>query len=84
MRQLTLREIHPELEREIRRIAAERGTSINKTVKALLAEALGVQHSSHKRRDLSEFSGSWSEQEAAAFDSAMQVFERIDDEVWKQ
>ncbi len=84
MRQLTLREISPELEREIRRIANERGTSINRSVKALLAEALGVQQTSDKRRDLSEFSGTWSEQEAAAFASATQVFEEIDEEVWNQ
>jgi hypothetical protein len=83
MHQLTLREIPPELEREIRRTARMRGLSINRTVKALLAEALGILPTSEKRRDLSALSGTWSDAEAAAFESATEFFGRIDDEVWE-
>jgi plasmid stability protein len=83
MKQLTLRDIPDDLEREIRRIARERGTSINKTVRQLLCESLGIDQSSGKKRDLSEFAGFWNKKEAEEFDKATEVFEKVDEELWK-
>ena len=83
MNQLTLRNIPEDLEREIRRIAEERRTSINKTVRELLYRALGIDRSSEKKRDLSAFAGFWDEREAEEFEKATDVFEAIDEELWK-
>ncbi len=83
MKQLTLRNIPEDLEREIRRIAGERRTSINKTVRELLYKSLGMDMSSEKKRDLSDFVGFWDEREAEEFEKATDVFEAIDEELWK-
>lgn len=83
MDQLTLRNIPEDLEREIRRIAGERRTSINKTVRELLYKSLGIDRSSEKKRDLSDFAGFWDEREAEEFEKATDVFEAIDEELWK-
>ncbi len=83
MKQITVRNIPEELEKEIRRIARERGISINKTIHELLGEALGIDKSSGKKRDLSEFAGFWDEEEAEEFEKATEVFERVDEELWK-
>ena len=82
MKQLTLRNIPEDIEREIRRIARERGTSINKTIRELLGKALGIDRSSGKKRDLSDFSGFWDEEEAKEFEKATEVFEKVDEELW--
>lgn len=83
MRQFTLRGIPVELEREIRKFAEERSTSINKAVLELLYKALGIDPKSNKRRDLSHFSGIWNEKEAADFDQAVEIFEKVDEEIWE-
>ena len=83
MKQLTLRDIPEDVESEIRRIARERGKSINKTVGDLLREALGMEDSTERKRDLSDFSGTWDEEEAAEFEKATEVFEEVDEELWK-
>lgn len=83
MNQLTLRNIPEDLEKEIRRIAGERGMSINKTVRELLCKALGIDKSSEKKRDLSDFAGFWDEEEAKEFEEATKLFEEIDAELWK-
>lgn len=83
MNQFTLRNVPEELERKIRREARQRKTSINKTVKELLGEILGVGASRGKKRDLSDFAGSWSEEEAREFEKATELFNRIDEELWK-
>ena len=83
MNQLTLRNIPEDLEKEIRRIAEERGMSINKTVRELLYKALGIDMSSKKKRDLSDFAGFWDEEEAKEFEEATKLFEEIDAELWK-
>jgi len=83
MRQLTLRNIPDTLEKEIRRVARDRGTSINKTVRELLQEALGLGTEPEKRRDLSELTGVWNKEEAQEFTEATRVFEEVDEELWK-
>jgi len=83
LKQLTLRNIPEDIEREIRRIARERGSSINKTIHELLGEALGIDRTSRKKRDLSDFAGFWDKEEAKEFEKATEVFEKVDEELWK-
>lgn len=83
MKQLTLRQIPPIIEEKLRKLAQERGQSINKTVIYLLKKALGLEKAGRKYRDVSELSGNWSKEEAEAFMKNTEVFEQIDEEVWK-
>jgi len=83
MKQLTLRDIPEDVEKEIRKIARKSGTSINKTVQRLLREALGIEHPIEQKRDLSDFARIWNEEEATEFKKATAGFEEIDEELWK-
>jgi plasmid stability protein len=82
MRQLTIRDIPDDLEKQIRKVARNRGKSINKTVRELLQEALGIGTQPEKRRDLSELAGVWDAEEAREFDRAIAVFEQVDEGLW--
>lgn len=82
MSQITLRQLPDNLERQIRRLADENNTSINKTIIRLLHKALGLTPGEDKKRDLSEISGSWSADEVREFEENLQIFEKIDEEIW--
>jgi len=82
MSQLTVRNLPPEIEEAIRRRARERHISINQSITELLCEALGIPESGGKRRDLSDLAGTWSEDEAQAFDEAIRHQRGIDEELW--
>ena len=83
MNQMTLRKIPEELERQLRRVAKERGQSLNKTAIELMMEALGLKKEPERKRDLSQLAGSWSQEEADAFDRNVQIFEQVDEEMWR-
>lgn len=83
MSQITLRKLPENVERQIRRIARETGTSINKTIIDLLKKSLGLRDTENKMRDLSDLAGAWSEEEVREFEENTQVFEHIDEEIWR-
>jgi hypothetical protein len=85
MKQITLRGIDPELEREIRRKARETGKSLNRVVRDLVAEGAGLAKGKRKRKgaSLAELAGGWTEKEAREFEEAVRIFEKIDKEMWK-
>jgi hypothetical protein len=82
MSQITLRQLPDNLERQIRRLADENNTSINKTIIRLLHRALGLTPGEDKKRDLSEIAGSWSAGEVREFEENLRIFEKIDEEIW--
>ena len=82
MSQITLRQLPDNLERQIRLLADENNTSINKTIIRLLQKSLGLTPGEEKKRDLGELSGSWSTEEVREFEENLLVFEKIDDEIW--
>lgn len=83
MSQITIREIPPALENQLRILAKAEKTSLNKTIQSLLMKALGLTPDSKKKRDLSDLAGSWSVAEGEDFDHAMEEFDSIDREVWE-
>ena len=83
MSQITLRKIPENVERQIRRIARETDTSINKTIIDLLKKSLGLRDTENKSRDLSDLSGTWSEEEAREFEENTRMFGHIDEEIWR-
>jgi hypothetical protein len=80
---ITLRQIPPAIEKHLRALARTQGTSLNKTIINLIAHALGMAHGERKVRDLSDLAGTWSEQEARAFDEHIRTFEQIDESIWR-
>ncbi len=82
---MTLRNLPPALAREIRRRAEENDVSLARAVISLLEERLGLSRpaSPQTYHDLDELAGSWTDEEAAAFDEALQQQRRIDPDLWK-
>lgn len=86
MKAITIRNIPPEVARSIRRKAETERTSLNKAVVALLEGRLGAggrKRSKTRYDDLDFLAGSWTRQEAGAFDKALAEQRVIDPELWK-
>jgi hypothetical protein len=83
MSQITLRDLPEPLEREIRREAKRRGSSLNKAIIGILEKGLGLQSKLDKKRDLASLAGTWDEAALAEFQDATSVFETIDAENWQ-
>lgn len=84
--QLTIR-FDDELAHEIEERARREGLSRNKVVLRLLRKGAGLEERAESDdvigSSLDWFVGSWSEEQARAFDEAVADFERIDPELWK-
>ena len=83
MNQFTLRQVPEEVENELRQVASQDGTSLNHTAIAALRKGLGLAPPARRRRDLSRFAGKWTAEEADEFEKNLQVFGRIDEELWR-
>ncbi len=66
-------------------LAAERGLSLNKTIKLLLSKALGFKNQTYQNRieDFKHFSGVWSKEESEIFNKNVEDFSEIDMDDWK-
>ena len=85
MKTITLRNIPSEVEQKIEEAAQKNGLSLNQATLQLLAEGLGLKKNNApvKYRDLSEFSGRWTNDEKVAFDKLVAEQRTIDPEMWK-
>jgi hypothetical protein len=86
MKPVTLRNVPPDVERAIRRRAREKGSSLNKAIITLLEERVGVRRRTGQGvvyHDLDNLAGTWSQKEAAEFDTALGEQRRIDEELWE-
>lgn len=84
MKALTLRHVRPELAKAIEKKAQEAGTSLSGAVLALLELATGVGKKGRERHhDLDHFAGSWTAEQARAFDESLAKQRAIDKELWK-
>jgi len=89
VKQLTVRGVDASLERGLRAEAKRRGLSLNRTALQLLRQALGGDSRARsepklgRHTDLDHLAGTWSEEEAAAFDAALVDRRRIDPELWR-
>ena len=83
MTAITLRNIPPKLQEVIEKRAETEGLSLTKTVIRMLEEAAGQQIANHELHDdLDHLAGTWSAEEAAAFESALVEQRRVDPELW--
>jgi len=85
MKAVTLRNLPPELARIIRQRATDKRTSVNKAVIGLLEESAGIGKKKGRslHHDLDMLAGSWTKEEAAAFEKSLAKQRAIDLDLWK-
>ena len=84
MSQITLRDVPQELNDRLRELASEQNKSLNRTIIGVLMESLHLGAKNGRKRDLSDLAGTWSDEEAAEFESNTRVFEQLDDDMWER
>ena len=82
MSQITIRNLDPLIEKIVRQEAENTHQSLSKTVNQLLKQAIGLDSSSGKKRNLRGLSGTWSKDYADDFKKTQESFNIIDDELW--
>lgn len=85
MKSITIHGIDEPLAELIKSRAESEGLSMNKTIKMLLEESLGVQprNNSTHRKAFEEFCGFWSEADVREFEKATTDFRNINAEDWQ-
>lgn len=85
MKSITIHGIDDPLAELIKSKAQSEGLSINKTVKKLLEESLGVKprNKGKHRCDFEEFSGIWSESERIEFEERTDELRNVNNEDWQ-
>jgi hypothetical protein len=69
------------LDEALRRVARERGKSLNEVAIEALARGAGVTGDRERQRDLRDIAGTW--RKDFAFDSALAAQDTIDKEMWR-
>lgn len=84
MKSITVHGLDDPLDRLIREKACQDGVSLNKTIKKLLAESLGLTSAepTNHRNDFLDLFGVWSAEDKREFDNNIKDFSRIDTEDW--
>ena len=83
MKAITVRNVPAELAESLEREKRRRGASLNHTVLALLAEALGISKHATRSNGLGRMAGTWTEAEYREFEQAVAPFDEIDDAIWR-
>jgi plasmid stability protein len=79
--QYTIRNVPDALDEALRRIARERGKSLNEAALEALTRGAGVTGERDRQRDLADIAGTW--RKDPAFDSALAAQDTIDEEMWR-
>ncbi|MGA7219462.1 MAG: hypothetical protein WBX38_14160 [Candidatus Sulfotelmatobacter sp.] len=79
--QYTIRNVPDTLDEALRRIARERGKSLNEVAIEALARGAGVSRERDRQRDLRDIAGTW--RKDPAFDSAIGAQDTIEEEMWR-
>ncbi|HMR73915.1 MAG TPA: hypothetical protein PKD61_02345 [Polyangiaceae bacterium] len=77
-RQLTIRNVPPEVAAALKKLSQERNESVNATVVQILKQALGIDE---RRTRLQRYT-TWTADEAQAFDAALAEQRRVDERDW--
>ena len=87
MKQLTVRGFDRDLERAIRQLARREGISLNQAALRLLRRGAGLPDGQGDGKTigsaLDDLIGSWSEQATREFNRELEVFETVDESVWR-
>ena len=86
MSNLSVRGLEPETLAALKALASQEGASVNALVLRMIERGLGRNPDKPPRRrhdDLDALAGSWTAEDAAAFEASTRDFEAIDAELWK-
>lgn len=83
MRTMTIRNVPPELAQALDKERQRRSASLNRTVLALLHNALGVRNAGTRSNGLRHLAGTWSEEEYQGFEQAVAPFGEVDEAMWR-
>ena len=83
MKTMTIRNVSADLAAALEAEKSRRGLSLNRTVLALMQEALGVSEGAPRGNGLRRLAGTWTEEEFSEFERAVRPFGRIDEELWE-
>ena len=87
MRELAIRGFDDELADRIRQLAGREGISLNRAVPRLLRRGAGLGESNDEPEvvgdSLDHLIGTWTAEEAAEIERALEDFSRIDGEMWR-
>lgn len=87
MAELTVRGVDAQLERQLEQVAEREGIPLEKAALELLRRAAEQEAPSAPKgkigHALDEFFGDWSDEEAREFMEAVEVFEQVDESLWK-
>lgn len=84
MKSITIHGLDETMDKLIRQKAQSHEMSLNKTIKELLRESLGISKKHAKKNRFDKFYGIWSKKEGDEFDKIIEEeFETIDEEEWK-
>lgn len=85
MKSITIHSIDDSLYSKIESVAAEEHSSMNKTVKKILAGAMGQTKdiTAGRRKDFMDIFGKWSKKDLADFERNLEETRKIDMEDWK-
>lgn len=83
MKAITIRNVPADLAESLEREKRRRGASLNRTVLALLSEALDVSRPTPRSNGLRRLAGTWTEGEYKEFEQAVAPFGQTDDVTWR-
>lgn len=85
MKSLTIHGVDDQLAARLEQVAEAGGTSMNRTIKRLLEEALGMKPKpqGHNREQFEAFLGVWSAKSAEEFRAATADLAAVDDGDWR-
>ena len=85
MKSITIHGLTDQLDRLIRKRAQKHGLSLNKTIKKILENSLGVKKESYsdQREDFMDLFGSLTMDEKKELNSLIKDFDTIDEEDWR-
>lgn len=82
---MTIRGLDDAAAARLKQEAASRGVSANALLRQLVREGLGLDRSrrAEPHADLDALAGTWTADEADAFEQAVEPFERVEPELWR-
>ena len=83
MKTMTIRNVPAEMAQALEKERRKRGTSLNRTVLALLRNALGVPSRAVRSNGLRQLAGTWSEAEYKQFEQAVAPLGEVDEALWR-
>jgi len=85
MKSISVHNLDDQLSSLIASRAKKEGLSMNRMIKKLLAESLGMKlrDESTRYRDFEEFCGTWNEADQHEFDESTSDFRRVDNGDWQ-